>query len=447
MPSQPALLDLPEAQTPKPPEPPVLADLRVARPDRHQIELVTRSLDETLPCDHPARAIWTFIEGLDLSDFYARIRSVVDQPGRPASDPRVLLALWVYATVDAVGSARRLARLCREHDAYRWLRGGVPVNYHLLSDFRVAHPDTLDALLTQIVSVLLHQHVVTLERVAQDGVRVRASAGTRSFRRRATLERCHEDAKRQVQRVAKERDHPDPGVSKRQQAAKERAARERQERIEAALAEMPKVEAIKERQKKHAGKARQKKITEARVSTTDPESRVMEMADHGYRPADNVQIATDIESGVIVGVTVTNRGADQGEALPMCEQVQERTGQSPGMYLMDGGFVDLEDIAQLERQGITVLAPPKKVPEGAPPPGGPHESSGVTTWRCRMETDAAKILYRQRASSAEWVNAQARERHGLRQFRVRGLAKVTSVMLLMAVTHNLLRWIALGTPA
>jgi transposase len=224
--------------------------VRVVGPVRDQLEFTPRSLDDTLPEDHPARAIWALVERLDLGAFYATVQAVLDGPGRPASDPRVLLGLWIYGTVDGVGSARRLARLCDEHDAYRWLRGGVPVNYHLLADFRVAHQQALDDLLTQTVAVLLHEDLVTLRRVAQDGVRVRAGAGAGSFRRRESLERCLAEARAQVERLAEEREHPDPTVSRREAAARERAAREREQRVEAALGAMPAAEAIKERQKK-----------------------------------------------------------------------------------------------------------------------------------------------------------------------------------------------------
>jgi transposase len=374
---------------------------------------------------------------------------VLDGPGRPASDPRVLLGLWIYATVDGVGSARRLARLCAEHDAYRWLRGGVPVNYHLLADFRVAHQAKLDDLLTQTVAVLLHRDLVTLRRVAQDGVRVRASAGAASFRRRERLERCLDEARAQVARLAEEREHPDPGVSRRQQAARERAAWERQQRIDAALAELPAVEAIKERQKKKLPKAKRERVTAARVSTTDPEVHVMKMPDGGFRPAVNVQLATDRDSRAIVAVAVTNQGSDGGLAAPLEQQVAERTGEHPEDYLLDGGLAAREDITTLEQRGVTVYAPvepPRTATSGrsATDPR-PDDTEEVAAWRQRMGTEAAQTIYKERSSTAEWTNAQARTRYRVQQFTVRGLAKITSVVLLVAVTHNLLRSLALAS--
>src|SRR5438093_10082481 len=163
---------------------------RVVRAVRNQVEWAPRDLDSALADDHPARAIWSLLERLDLAIFYAGVRAVAGGPGRPAADPQVLLALWLLATVEGVGSARQLARLCEEHDAYRWLRGGMPVNYHMLADFRVQQQAGLNRLLTEIVASLLAAEAVTLTRVAQDGMRVRASAGASSFRREDKLREC-----------------------------------------------------------------------------------------------------------------------------------------------------------------------------------------------------------------------------------------------------------------
>jgi transposase len=417
----------------------------VLRPVRNQVEWMPRDLDSLLPEEHPARAIWALLERLDLSAFYASIKAVLDRPGRPCSDPQVLLALWVYATVDGVGSARRLARLCEEHDVYRWLRGGVPMNYHMLSDFRTAHQEALDDLLTKIVATMMATGLVTLRAVAQDGLRVRAGAGAGSFRRRATLEQCLEVARERVKDLAKQREHPDPGISQRERAARERAARERLQRVEEALRQLPAVEAAKERQAKRAGRERAARIKEARTSTTDPDARVMKMPDGGFRPACNVQLATDKDSQVIVGVSVTNHGTDQGEALPVEEQVEERTGEVPEAYLMDGGFVDLQDIAALERRGVVVYAPPKASRQDQKKTGRPvAEPPEIVAWRERMKTEEAKAIYQHRAATSECANAQVRERYGVHRFLVRGLAKVTCLMLLAAIAHNLMRWIALS---
>lgn len=441
------LFELPEKQCVAPEGPTRPEVARVSRPIRNQLEWSPRSLDAILPEDHKARAIWGFLERLDLSAFYASIKAVLDRPGRSATDPQVLLGLWLLATADGIGSARQLAKLCEEHDAYRWLRGGVPINYHMLADFRVAHKDELDDLMTEILASMMCEGLVSLERVAQDGLRTRASAGTSSFRRKERLERCLVEAQEQIERLSKELGKPDPGVNRRQQAARERAAREREQRLEDALRLMPEVMAAKERKKKTAGKARAK-VKEPRVSTTDPEARVMKMPDGGFRPAYNLQFATDVGSHVIVGVGVTTSGSDGGQAVPMVEQIGERTEDEPEEYLVDGGFATLDDITALERKGITVYAPTRAPStttsgrtQGMP---RPNDTPEVMNWRARMETEEAKKIYRQRGATAECINARGRA-FGLTQLTVRGTAKVLSIALLVAITHNILRWIALTT--
>ena len=349
--TEPTLFEQPAIEEGTPAAPTRREEARVLRPVRHQLQWLPRTLDEVLAEEHPARAIWGMLEKLDLSAFYGSIKATLDRPGRSTTDPQVLLAVWLLATVEGIGSARRLTRLCHEHDAYRWLCGGVPINYHMLSDFRGAHPGALDELLTQIVASLTVAGAVNLERVAQDGMRVRASAGAGSFRREETLEKHLEAARAQVERLAKQREHPDPGVSRRERAARERAARERAER---ALDYLPQAQAAKERQQQTLATAQRAKVTKPRVSSTDPEARVMKMPDGGFRPAYNVQLATDQAQGVIVGVSVVREGTDAGQALPMEEQVMERTGQHPKDYLMDGGFATKEAITALEEREVTV---------------------------------------------------------------------------------------------
>lgn len=445
--SQTPLFPLPEPRPVAEAAPLTAEEVRVLRPDRQQLRWVAKDLDAELREDHPARAIWAFLERMDLSGFYVDIKARLDGPGRPASDPQVLLALWLLGTVEGIGSARQLARLCEQHDAYRWLCGGVPVNYHLLSDFRVTRQAALDDLMSQIVAALMAAGAVKLERVAQDGMRVRASAGAASFRRKEGLKHCLKEAQAQVQYLAEMREHPDPGLNKRQQAARERAARECLERVERALAYLPQAEATKEVQKQHYRLSERARVTEARNSTTDPEAHVMKMPDGGFRPAYNVQFATDSERGVIVAVAVTGAGTDAGLATPAVDQIERRTGRRPMAYLIDGGYAVREDITSLEQRGVEVYAPvrlPRNRPEWeryAPRYGDTPE---VAAWRLRMATANAKAVYRQRGSLAEWVNAQTRQ-HGISQFNVRGIPKLTSVLLIVAIAHNITRWLSLMT--
>jgi transposase len=401
---------------------------RLRKAERSQVELRVCSLDDLLSAGHPARLVWRFVEGLDISDLLAGIKAVAGHVGHPPADPRILVALWLFATIDGVGSARRLAELCGSHVAYRWLCGGVSTNHKSLSDFRTAHAAWLDKTLTASVAVLLHKGLVRLDRLAQDGMKVRASAGAASFRRRESLENCRRQAAERVRALKAELAADPAAASGRRRAAQERAVREREERVAAALAELPAVEARRPATKKD----------KARVSTTDPEARVMKMADGGFRPAFNVQLAAETEHRLIVGVAVTNSGGDQPHLEPMADQIAERFGKLPREMLADGGFVNLAAIDRLDGRGVTLYAPPMTPRDTARAPTDrmKGDTDAVLAWRQRMEGEAAKAIYRDRAATIECVNAQVRNR-GLRQFLVRGLKKVRAVALWQALAHNL----------
>jgi transposase len=371
-----------------------------------------------------------------LERFYERIRVREGGVGRAAIAPEILLSLWLYATLDGVGSAREIARLTDSHDAYRWLCGGVQVNYHTLSDFRKDHGEALDELLSVNVATLIDAGVVKLRQVAQDGMRVRASAGAGSFRRKDKLETYLEAARERVAQLKAELE-ADPGKAERaRQAARLRAASEREARVAEALARLPELEAIKRRQGKAAD--------QARASMTDAEATVMKMGDGGFRPAYNPQLASDVDSLVIVGVEVATAGSDQGQMVPMIEQVRERCGQAPEAWLVDGGFVGHAQVEQASAH-TTVYGPVPAAKDKAVDPHQPkpNDSAAVAAWRARMETDDAKAIYKNRAATAECVNAHSRNR-GLQQFRVRGQAKVKCVVLLFALAHNLMRMASLA---
>jgi transposase len=414
--------------------------------ERCQGQIRTASLDQLLPPDHCARTVWAFVEGADITPLLQSIKAVEGEAGRNANDPRVLLALWLYATMDGVGSARELGRLCTEHLGYQWMCGDMTMNYHSLADFRKDHVAYLDQLLTDGVATLLHEGLIDLKRVAQDGMKVRASAGASSFRREPTLQRCLEEAQQQVETLRSQVDEDAGAASRRQQAARHRAAAERRERVQHALAERQKLLDLREQQKKEKGTKFDP--AELRSSTTDPEARKMKMPDGGTRPAYNVQFATTPESGIIVGVDVTNSGGDGGQLAPMIDQVQERYGKAPAEALVDGGFTTLDDIEGVhEKHKVKVFGPikdeEKKKATGVDPfEPRKNDGPGVSAWRQRMGTDAARVIYKLRAQTAEWANAGARNR-GLYQVRVRGQQKVLAVALLHALVHNLLRAVVL----
>lgn len=394
--------------------------------------------------DHRARLVWGYVERQDLTRLFEAVKARGSQAGRAAIDPRILFALWLYATLDGVGSGREVARLTREHDAYRWICGGVSVNYHALNDFRAGNDTLMDELLTDNVAALAAVGAIRLERVAQDGMRVRADAGAASFRRQASLEEHLSQAKELV-RTLKKQAQDDPGRAKRQaQAARLRAAEAREERIRQALAQLPEVAAAK---KRNGGKPE-----DARASTTDAEARVMKMGDGGFRPAYNVQFATTCEEQVIVGMDVVNAGSDMAQLGPMVEQVERRLGRNPDAWLVDGGFPAHEQIDAVAGK-TEVYAPvpeprAKKDEEGNEIAQDKHQpkaddSEAVAKWRSRMATDAAQEIYKDRAATAECVNAQARNR-GLLRMPVRGLSKVRGVVGLFVLAHNLMRMVALA---
>lgn len=409
--------------------------VRVQLPNRRQLELRSVDLDATIPEEHRARIVWSYVEQLNLSALYARIKTVEGGVGRSPIAPEILLALWLFATLEGVGSARAIGRLSEEHDAYRWLCGGVSVNYHTLAQFRVGLGNELDAMLTASVATLMSVGAVTMDRVAQDGVRVRASAGAKSFRRKASLEQYLSQAKEQVAKLKEQIDTDPAGPSRREQAARERAARERQQRVEAALRRLPELEAVKARQTERS----KKKVKEPRVSMTDAEATIMKMPNGGYNPAYNVQFCTDTESQVIVGVEMLQTGADQGQLTPMLDQIVQRYDHTPDEYLVDGGYVSAQQVDAAEAQcKIYAPVPERSRDKLAAHDPHPKDSGSVAAWRSRMATDEAKLIYRDRASTAECVNALARER-GLTRLRVRGVVRTKAAVLMYALAHNLMR--------
>jgi len=428
----------PASDTPAP-SAPQRDQLRLRCVCRDRVTAIPARLEDLLPADHLARLIWERVVRLDLTAFYAPIVVVIGGPGQAATDPQILVALWLYALSQGVTSARELNALCVEHLAYIWLCGGVSMNYHTLRDFRVQHLQALADLLTQVVVCLDQAGLIAYEHTAQDGMRVRASAGAASFRREATLEKRLAEARAAVAALTAPPAAETAARSAREQAAQERAAAERVARLEAALAELPAAQAAKPAAKQ----------ADARVSTTDPEARVMKMADGGFRPAYNFELATDSAHRVIVGVDVTNAGSDKAEMAPMIDQVQERTAQLPDDWLMDGGFVSQAAVATGTAKGVRSLAP---VPQPQDPTRDPAvplatDSPAVAAWRARMATEEAKLTYKLRAATRECVNAQARSRHGLLQLRVRGLVKALAIALWIAITHDLLIWLRhLATP-
>jgi transposase len=412
---------------------------RIRFPDRSLIEN-PKTLDELIAPDHKARLVWALVEGLDLTPLYQNIKSVVGHAGRPAIDPRILVSLWLYATDEHIASAHELAKRCQDCDPYKWICGGVGVNYHTLADFRVEHPEWLHEQVVTCIAVLRSEGRASLDTVGQDGMRVRASAGSGSFKKAEELAQLLAVAERQWDQLQEEFDQTEQ-LPSRQIAARERAARERMERLKQAQKEVKQVAEQREKRKKGAGET-------ARASTTDPEARRMKMPDGGYRPAYNVELATDLDSLVIVGADVVNAGTDSGQMEPMVQRIESEQGPLPenAEYYVDGGFVTKDDIQSVGERGVTVYAPVKvgtrQKREGTPSPARRRgDTDQVIQWRARMATSEGREKYKQR-SKTEFPNATCRNR-GLSQFLVRGLEKVRTIVMWYVLTHNLFRMVAL----
>lgn len=426
--------DLPEAAAPAKAGSPGAARLRL--PVRDEVRLEVCDLDALIDEEHPARLMWAYALRVDFSDFEARVKARAGEPGMAQTSPHLLLALWLYATSRGVGSARALARACESEAAYRWLCGGVSVNHRLLSEFRCGEGERIGTLLSEHVASLSVAGLIDLDEIAQDGVKVRAAAGAASFRRRKTLEKELSKAQALVERLARNEDD-DPGASgKRAKAAQERAAREREGRLAAALEALGAAEKLRERRLK-TNKNQAEKQKEPRASTTDPQARVMKMADGGFRPAYNVQFASLPEGGVIVAVSCEAVGSDRGLAEPMAAAIERACGRRPKAHLVDGGYLAAGDIEAAALAGGKIYCPPPKSKTGRDPfAPRPDDSAAVAEWRARMASEEGKAVYRRR-SRCELIHAVLRNR-GLDHLYVRGKEKVATCMRWFALAANIL---------
>ena len=416
-------------------------------PERKQYCFESRCLDDLLPGGHRARVIWSVVQTLDLSDFHAAIRAREGLVGRDATDPQLLVGLWLYATTLGTGSARELARLCEDHRGFRWMCGGVSVNHHLLSDFRVGHADALDKLFSQVLAKLIQKKLVSVRRIVQDGTRIRASVGAGTMRRKKTLQELHAEASAHVKDLRQLLEDPEKSadLSARKKAARLRGAADKERRLAEALQEIPKLAWEFEESARRESRKTFKTEDEIRVSHTDAGTRVMKMADNSYRPAHNVQIAADPESRAIVGVDVSNRGQDSSLSEPMRQQVQERTGEKVHEHIADSGYVNLEQIDRAATDGVTMYVPLRKSSAKAGKTVDPYspkrkDKPNVKAWRARMAGDEAKKKLTERCSTIETINADGKTHRGLGTVLVRGLKKVKCHALWFVLSYNLMHF-------
>lgn len=476
----------------------------VRQVNRQQMSWRAVDVERLIGEEHRARAIWALVGRLDLQRFYDGIESSVEEGGRPAFDPQLLISLWVYAYSEGIGSAREVARRCEYDPAFQWLTGLEEVNYHTLASFRVERQQELDELFTQLLGVLSAEGLITLEQVMQDGTKIKALASTRSYQREGTIREHLERARRRVTEMGDPRNEE---IGPKAKQARVRARQERQQRLENALDELEK---LRER------KPTQKAKGEARVSTGDPQARVMKQPDGGLALSYNAQISTDAAQGLIVGVAVTQEANDSAQLLPAVNRIAERLQKKPQQMVADGGYTTRDTIEKMAGREIDFLGSMgrEEMPSGAtapnrlPPsafvyqpeknrylcpegkllrPQGRHsktkrrgqraylyqakisdcqpcvrkpeccpenqsqgrgllrveESAAVVAFRTKMASVEAQTQYRRRGRVVEFCHAWIKSKLGLRQFHVRGLAKVQSEMLWACLTYNLQHWIRL----
>jgi len=417
---------------------------RVVGPDRSQLRWDLIDIEGLLAGDHRARMVWAFVEGLNLEPLYELIGSREGEAGRPPADPAVVLALWLYASLEGVGSARELARLCERDAAYRWLCGGVAVNHHGLADFRVAHGEFLDGLLSESIAAMVVEGLVDLDEVTVDGTKVKASAGKGSFAGENKIARVERLAAERVARFRAEIE-ADPGAStRRRRAAEERAADDIAERAQRARAALDRLKAEKaERAKRHAKEEAKK--GEPKASLTDPDARRMRFADGSVKAGYNVHLAASA-TGMVVSVMATDRRNDAGMAVPMVDDIKRRYGRVPKRLLVDTNYAPADDIVALasrEGDGVLVYAPPPEERADVKPETlkrrateRAKEAPALKDWRQRMDTAQGQSIYRSR-KRIELVNAHMKNR-GFERLNLRGLLKAKIVALWHALAHNIL---------
>lgn len=414
----------------------VTGNPRIKRAVRNQYEFQSITIDDLIPKDHLARDVWRYVEKLDLSIILNKIKATDGVAGRSATDPKILLTLWLFGILKNINSSRVLEEYTKEHNAFKWICGGVQVGYHIISDFRTAHGDQLNDLLIQSVAVLAKNGIISLEKVSQDGMRVRANAGSGSFRREDTLQSHLIIAKMLVEDLNEE-SRKNPGECKsRLAAAEQRHIEEKVERLESSINNLHELRADKNNKKKLTSE----ESRDVRSSMTDPEARVMKMADSGFRPAYNVQFATSNKGKAILAVDVINKGSDSGQIMKMVMKVIESYKVIPICWLTDTGYDSHKDLEELNKIGVKNYSPikyKKRNPENSSSKEENILESPLTKeWKDRMASEDGKNIYKERGETAEYANAQARNK-GLQQFIVSGITKVNCVTLLYAIAHNM----------
>ena len=421
---------------------------KINGPIRNQIEMHINSLDMLLPRDHKARGIWEFVDQMDTRACFVNIKTFFGKTGRSATSPKILFALWLYSILDGNTSARKLEELCKNHNVYKWLAGGVSINRTMLAEFRSIDPMIFEDLLTSCLAVMLQAGLINDTDFAQDGTRIKANAGFNSYRREETLQALKAEIKAYIKQLNAENIDCTNAHAKREKAREARIANERLSRVEEALKTLEKERDLKESNgKSYSEPPTDEDLKNVRVSTTDPDVRKMKMGDGGYRLAYNVQFATGLDSRAIYGVDVVTT-LDPGTSPRMMCKVHSRLEKlcmSPAEnWIADAAFSAKEDVnvnAELF-PSCRYFAPPKPREGIDPKKHRRSDSEAIKKWRDMIGTDEVEDLYKLRCSTAEFSNAQVKNQ-GLREFSVRGLFKVKGMAILHAIAQNVSRYLGL----
>ena len=332
--------------------------------DRQQYKMLMLDVNTLIADDHKGRAIWELTGSLDLKQFLVGIRSAVGRAGREHTDPRLLVAVWLYAYSEAISSARQVSRQMEYEPGLRWLTGLEVINHSTLSDFRKGHRTALDELFTELLAVLEAAGQVDLEQVMHDGTKIQAQASASSFRREKTVQEALERARRVVEELS---DPEDEGKQSRREAVRRRAAQQKVAALERACTELEKIRRSK-------GTAQEK--AQARVSMTEPEARFMKHGnDGGIAPSYNVQITTDAKQKVIVGLGVHQNSNDADVSLSeVVNELAAQLDRKPAQVVVDGAFMAHDNIVEMAQTEVELIGP---LPDSAERQAAARKASGI----------------------------------------------------------------------
>jgi transposase len=469
---------------------------------------------EWLPEGHLAYFLLELVETLDLGEIERAIQSKDPRGTRPYS-PRMMVGLVLYAYSVGVYSSRKIERATYEDVAFRVLAGGSHPFFTTIHEFRKTHRDALAGLFVQVLALCHKAGLVKLGHVAIDGTKIQAAASKhkamsygRMGEEQARLEAQVRELLERAEAVDQEEDARFGEGQREEDLPEELRRREgRAERIRQLKAELEaearasRAATLREQAKRARQRAaeeprdKQRKADETRAGRldreaealegsegpsefrteqglpkhrvqtrpdgtpdpkaqrnfVDPDSRIMERGGsflQGY----NCQLAVDEDHQIILAQAVTNQCPDNGNLLPLLDQVHENCGASPQTSTADAGYWSPEVESEGERRGIGLYIAPDRQRHGSdsdPPETSPAgEPTAQQRMREKLRTPEGRAIYARRKAVVEPVFGQIKEARRFRRFLVRGLEGVSHQWALLCTAHNLLKlYRATGLPA